>query len=137
MMKMVPIVCGPALLAIAACAKDIPDEVSRPPDQLIASRLAVGSEGELIVGIHHSGGGAGETIHRLLACVRGSQSCEVLSALDTNSRVAPVVTAEGTAVAFVVNPTDRIGQFRSFSRTLPRLYRGSILLRYRPETASR
>jgi len=109
--------------------------MNRPDDQSISSRISRGSDGELLVAVTHSGGGAGDTVHRLLACPSSAGSCELLASVATNDQPPPALVTEGSKIAFVLNERDYLGGFRNYSRSLPGLQPGSILIRYRSSTS--
>jgi hypothetical protein len=121
----------PPLIFLAGACAGAPEEMDRPNEQAISSRVSRGSAGELVVAVTHSGGGAGDTVHRLLACPSSAGSCELLASVDTNDRPPPALIPEGSKIAFVINQSDYLGGFRNYSRSLPDLQPGSILIRYR------
>jgi hypothetical protein len=110
----------------------------RPEDRHIYSRVAVGDEGEMILGATFTGGGAGDTTYKLLACRLNERRCETIAAIAVDNDVVidndpcrPEVRPSGGGVSLVVDPDKRVGIFQSFSRTLPSLAEGPITLHYR------
>jgi hypothetical protein len=85
----------------------------------------------LLIGATFSGGGAGDTTYRFLACPAGATSCELLGSIDSNSDPAPQLVQEASRIFLVVNGSDYIFDFRSFSRMMEDLAPGTIFLRYR------
>jgi hypothetical protein len=120
----------PFLICLGACA-GAPEKVDRPDDQSISSRVARGDAGELLVAVNYSGGGAGDTVHRLLACSTSARSCELLASVDTNDRPPPTLVKQGSRTAFIINESDRMSGFRNYSRTLADAQDGSIIILYR------
>ena len=120
----------PPLSVVAACSAAT-EEMERPEDGNITSRVRRGGDGELMIAAPQSGGAAGDTVHRLLACPSAGRSCELLASVDANGQSRPELIAEGSTVAFIVNGTDYIGGFRNYSRTVRGFEPGVIVLRYR------
>jgi len=89
----------PLVYLAAGCAR-VSEEMDRPDDQSISSRVARPSGGELLVAVTYPGGGAGDTIHRLLACASSARSCELLASVDTNDRPPPSLVPEGARIRF-------------------------------------
>ena len=134
-MRSAPLALMAVLIGLVAGCAGVPEEMDRPDERYISSRISRGDAGELIVAVTYSGGGAGDTTHRLLACPRSARSCELLASIDTNDRPRPELIMEGSKITLLVNEPDYIGGFRSYSRALAGLEHGSIFLRYR-ESAS-
>ena len=109
--------------------------VDRPESRYVLSRLSR-PDGELLVVATYSGGAAGDTIHRLLACPAAADECEVLAAVDTNDNQAPGLTLNAGRIILSVNWDDTIGQFRNYSRTLNSVPAGTLYLSYRPRPFS-
>jgi hypothetical protein len=118
---------------ISSCSGPPPETFSRPEGEHVLSRITRGKSGELLVAATHSGGAAGDTVYRVLACPTGSSSCEVIASINPYEAEKPMLVADGSRIALVVNSGDRIGQFRNYSRTLPDLRRGGMHLRYRSD----
>lgn len=113
----------PLLPLVGACA-GVPEEMDRPDEESVSSRVSRGSAGELLVAVTHSGGGAGDTVHRLLACPSSDRSCELLASVDANDGPPPTLVEEGSRIAFIINERDYLGGFRNYSRSLPDLQPG-------------
>lgn len=119
------------LVSLASACAGAPEEMDRPDDQSISSRVSRGSDGELLVAVTHSGGGAGDSVHRLLACPALANTCELLASVDANDGPLPALVEEGSRIAFTINESDYLSGFRNFSREVPSLRPGSIAIRYR------
>lgn len=123
------ILAGFALMI--GCVQQPAAEIDRPEDRHIHSRVGRGPEGEILLASTFSGGAAGNTTYRVLACVPGETRCEILASIAWDEEKAPELLADGRKIYLVVNDDSRIGQFRSFSRTIPSLQLGGLFLRYR------
>lgn len=123
-------------LSLSASCSQEDRSFERPGERHIYSRVARGGEGEVMVAATFSGGGAGDTTFRLLACPKDKPECEELAAVSVaNEDRKPDVRAASVGIEFVVEQNDRIGFFRSFSRSIPSLSEGPIYLRYRSDPA--
>jgi hypothetical protein len=105
--------------------------MDRPAEPQVHSRVARAAEGEILLASAFSGGGAGDTTYRMLACPKGKPRCEILASIAWDEEKIPELITEGADIYLVVNEGSRIGQFRSFSRTIPSLELGGLFLRYR------
>ena len=130
-MKIAVLAWMASLIYLASACGGVPENMDRPEDRSVSSRISRGSAGELLVAVTYSGGGAGDTVHRLLACPSSAGSCELLASVDTNGRPPPALVPEGSRIAFLINESDYLGGFRNHSHSLPGLKPGTILIRSR------
>jgi hypothetical protein len=114
-----------------ACTGSDSDELMRPEDKHILSRLQRGADGELIIAATYSGGGAGDTVYKFMACPANGASCEVLASIDSNDGPKPKIFSDGNRIILLVNKDDYIYDFASFSRLMSGLNPGRIYLHYR------
>lgn len=116
---------------LLGCTRQPATEMDRPDERHVHSRVARGAEGEILLASAFSGGGAGDTTYRMLACPTGKPRCEILASISWDQEETPELVSERAGIHLVVNESNRIGQFRSFSRTIPSLELGGLFLRYR------
>jgi hypothetical protein len=118
-------------LVLQSCSSASQEEWPRPSEEHVLSRIARANEGELLLAATFSGGGAGDTTFRLLACPRVAARCEVLAAIDANEGERPMLEQNDGGIALVVTRNDYISGFRNYSRTIESLAPGTISIRYR------
>jgi hypothetical protein len=119
------------LLFLCSCSTKLPETLERPPNQQVHSRVSRGSDGDILVAATFSGGGAGDTVYRLLACQPRKADCEVLGSIGASELPKPEISQEGGRVRLTVNKSDSINGFKNFSRSLRGLDYGSVYLYYR------
>jgi hypothetical protein len=119
------------LSLLIGCARQPPADIDRPEARHVHSRVSRGHEGEILLAATFSGGGAGDTTYQMLACPTGKPRCEVLASIAWDEEKIPELIAKGPRIYLVVNEGSRIGQYQSFSRTIPSLRLGGFYLRYR------
>jgi hypothetical protein len=126
------------LCLAVGCTRQPPAELDRPEARHIYSRVSRGQEGEILLAATLWGGGAGDITYRAFACPTGEPRCEVLSAISAaDAEKIPKLIHEGDRIFLVVDEGDRIGEFRSYSTTLPSLKFGGLYLRYRQHREQR
>jgi hypothetical protein len=118
-------------LATLSCKEAAQGEVSPPAEEEVRSRLRLDATIELLLTRNDVGGGAGDTVYRLLLCRESSPSCEILSMVDTNDKAAPELIPHDKGAVLLVNQGDSLAQFRNFGRHVEGLRTGLLLLRYR------
>lgn len=107
------------IAAASGCTEAATVETDRPREQQISSRVSLGPDGDILIAVRHSGGGAGDTTYRLLACPAEASSCEVLANIDSGSGPKPELAVANARLALTINRSDGIWDFRNFSRSFP------------------
>lgn len=119
------------IVGCSACTPHTPAETDRPPDRFVGSRVPWRAGGDILIAAQHRGGGAGDTTYRLLACPKGTSSCEILGNIDTGDHPRPQLSLIEEKVVLTVNRSDGIWAFENFSRALPSWEPARIELTYR------
>ncbi len=127
-----------AICAAGACSGSAVEEVERPRDEDVAQSIRADEAGDIAVAAFHSGGAAGDTIYKLIACPTGSRVCDNMGSVDTHGGPPPEITTVAGKLSLVISERDSLWGFSNVTNYLQRGPNRRIMLRYRSteETAA-